>query len=482
MGNNKNKAFEGFLTSEYENIAQAHFKSIETISQFFRYYLLIMSIPLSAVALVAQQAFVSPNRSYIKSFFLNHNFFPFLILLLVSLIGVGIFCYIVNIRLDTVLYARTVNGIRKYYYDKFDEDPNLKLRYRQLPQSPLLPSYYEEWMFLPVVAVFGMINSFYFLIGSCFLRLDVFLTEMTFYYPDYSFFNLIGKIFNIVVSHPQIILPPVVMLILHFILYRLFTNHRESKYLKSNIIGIDIDGVLNKHRDHFCQLLEENAEKMLDPRDILIIPVHDDSRYDIKRIDESKVFNDPKYWVEMPVIENASDKIRNLKNVFAFKVYIFTWRSWPDAKDKNELKKLKKNFLKNCSQISSKDRLLKIIKISKMDPLSRITEEWLARHHFRYDKFFMEKGNDYTSDPRQKFNNRFWIARKKKIRFFVEDDLEKALKLSFICDIVFLISQPYNETSPKLPPSINNIRTNLPSNIIRVKDWTEINQQIRRLS
>lgn len=50
------KEFEDFLLAEYTNIVQAHFKSIETISSFFRYYLLIMSIPLTAAALIIKSS------------------------------------------------------------------------------------------------------------------------------------------------------------------------------------------------------------------------------------------------------------------------------------------------------------------------------------------------------------------------------------------------------------------------------------------
>jgi hypothetical protein len=36
---------------EYEHIAEAHFKTIEAISFFFRYYLLVMSLPVSIAGL-----------------------------------------------------------------------------------------------------------------------------------------------------------------------------------------------------------------------------------------------------------------------------------------------------------------------------------------------------------------------------------------------------------------------------------------------
>ena len=44
--------FEKFLLSEYSNIAEAHFKTIETISTFFKHYLVIMSIPITILIIL----------------------------------------------------------------------------------------------------------------------------------------------------------------------------------------------------------------------------------------------------------------------------------------------------------------------------------------------------------------------------------------------------------------------------------------------
>jgi len=44
--------FKEYLLSEYSNIAQAHFKTIDTISTFFRNYLVIVSIPISLIAVL----------------------------------------------------------------------------------------------------------------------------------------------------------------------------------------------------------------------------------------------------------------------------------------------------------------------------------------------------------------------------------------------------------------------------------------------
>ncbi len=85
----------------------------------------------------------------------------------------------------------------------------------------------------------------------------------------------------------------------------------------------------------------------------------------------------------------------------------------------------------------------------------------------------IEQGSDDVSDPQVHFRNRFYISRQKGIRFFVEDHLEKAVKLAHICEVVFLFDQPYNQVEE------NKI---VPSNILRVRSWGEIYKEIRRLS
>jgi len=444
--NEKNK-FEEYLLTEYSNIAKAHFKSIETISMFFRYYLLIMSIPISVIAVFFQ---IAPEREKILSIVLQYKLPISVVLFCISLIGLGVFCYIVNLRLDTILYARVVNGIRKFFYDESEQEINLKLHMRVLPQSSQFPPYVEKSFFLPVVFVFGIINTLYFSIG---------------YYLS-SFYIIYLTFTPLLIAFTTII-----FFLCHFGIYGWYAYHRETAYLKSNILGIDIDGVLNEHREKFCSLLYEKTEKKIEPEKITVIPVHEHPTLGITEKDERKVFNDPKYWTEMPIIEDAATVIRKLQNIFRLKIYIFTYRPWPDTEDKDELIKYKKDFLMSCETISLKDKILKCINISKTNPLKQITKEWLKKHRFQYHRFIFEKGNDFSSDPRGEFNNRFYMARMKKIRFFIEDDIEKAIKLSYICDIVFLFDQPYNQE-----------RVDIPTNIISVKSWNEIYKKIRKFS
>ena len=460
----KHPNFKDFMLSEYSNIAQAHFKSIETISTFFRYYLLIMSIPISAVAVFFQ---IARDKEQILIMVHQYKFPLFTVLICISFIGVGIFSYITNLRLDTILYARVVNGIRKVFYDKWDEDINLKLRVRTLPQSAQLPHYFERSYFSPVVLVFGLMNSLYFFLAF-YLCFYIILREAI----------VIGLAF----------------VVLHLAIYSLYSRHRERAYLKSNILGIDIDGVLNRHRDKFCELLYETSQKTIKPDEIKVIPVHENGNFNITRGDERQVFNEPSYWKEMYVIDDAAEIIRKLKNSFKLKVYIFTYRPWPDNPIKEELIRNIGEFVKVCGgrnlclRVALNEAVLRMPILGRIGvklkerPLKKITKQWLKKYNFKYDKFIFEKGNDHSSDPRGQYNNRFYIARRDKIRFFVEDDIEKAIKLSYICDVVFLICHPYNESSDKLPSDMNKIRKNIPSNIIRVNSWDEISRYMRRLS
>jgi uncharacterized HAD superfamily protein len=463
MTDDTEKPFEKFLLEEYSNIAQAHFKSMETISSFFSYYLLIMSIPLSAIAVVSQ---ITKDVKQLADFIDIYRMPIIIILFCVSFVGFFVFCYIINIRLDVVLYARTVNGIRKYFYDSSDIETNVKLRMRSLPQSPQLPSYFEKTYFFPVVFVFGIVNSLY-------------------YAPAEYLWS--SSLWSTVIYTP-------IFFGLHFLIYACLAKHREFAYLKSNILGIDIDGVLNKHREHFCKLLEKNTCIHVNPAEILIMPVHEYSALKINREDEWKVFNDPEYWINMPVVEDVNNRLARFKNTFNLKIYIFTWRSWPENSNRKELAELAKVFYLQTTKFTISKLLLKIILIIpylntsrfllkrfKDAPLKLITKSWLKNNDIKYDKFFFEKGNDYLSDPRGDFNNRFYISRKERIRFFIEDDFEKALKLSYICDIVFLLSHPYNEINDNLPKEVNELRKNMPTNVIRVKDWDEISHQIRHL-
>jgi len=284
-GNRLDKAslsdFKKYLLSEYTNIAQAHFKTIETISTFFRNYLVIVSIHISVIAVLAG-VFAGPE---LLKTLLAMRIPLSLIFLVVSLVGLGVLLYIASLRMDAILYARTINGIRKYFYDQAALDFNTKLRMRVLPQSPGMPAYHEKAYFWPVVGSFAGFNTLYLVFSAIafFLRTEVTQTS------------------DVITGIPVWIwLVAVAFFAGHFGSYFGYAWHRERAYLRSNIIGVDIDGVLTQHRKQFCDILNKNRGKSVTPDAIKAIPVRECESLGVSKEDEEAVFNDPTYWIRMP--------------------------------------------------------------------------------------------------------------------------------------------------------------------------------------
>lgn len=462
--------FGEYLRTEYKNIAEAHFRTIEAISSFFRYYLLIMSLPVTLLALAIG---ISSQSENIIEAILGLGPLLSVILIVISLVGFCVLIYIINLRMDAVLYARTINAIRKHFYDGPDIDINKKLRMRVLPQTPFQPQFMEHRYFLPVVLSFALFNSFY-----LFCSLVLF-SGATATIPWWSW------------------LAAFAFIVVHYLMYQWYAWHREHSYLKSYAIGVDIDGVLNKHRQHFCRLLKEKTGIPLKPEEITTIPLHDCPALKVSREDEKKVFNDPLYWSEMEPIDEAAHNLDRLRNM-NLKVHMFSHRAWPNtfgisAKDKSQIKqqwRIRASELieqaygrKSLSGLWRQTHLKFNIKTS---PIKQMTECWLRLNTLNFDTLTIERGNEDVADPQGHFRNRFYIARKKCIRFFVEDDLEKAIKLAYICDIVFLLDYPYNRNAPDkcngCEYECKLYEKDIPDNVKRVKSWDEIYKYVRRIS
>jgi len=474
--------FEDYMLKEYENIAEAHFTTIEAISSFFRYYLLIMGVPFTIFAVIIG---LSPQMGQIV--------YPLLALtavisVVISIVGYFVTLYIVNLRMDVVLYARTVNGIRKHFYDEAKLDIGSKLRLRVLPQTPTLPGYFEFY-FLPVVISFAIFNSIYLLIGA-----SIFSAPQI---SQITSFTAISRLPTIIPY--WIWLLAISFFAFHIGSYLWIARRRELTYLRSYSIGIDIDGVLNEHRAQFCKFLLQLTGKQLDPEDIVKIPLHEDPKHGVNREDEKTVFDCVKYWTEMPCIESAASSIKKMRNSMKMKIFVFTYRPSPSekiTKDKTQFKEwqeaalqayknsnyrfprlLKKtehnhklhNFIeKLVNQIIMFRIGLQDFRFIGMHPIDMITKCWLQKNGIEYDSLTIERGSEDVVDPQGHFKNRFYIGRKKKIRFFIEDDPEKACKLAYICDIVFLIEHPYNKNE------------SVPSNVVRIKSWEELYRQVRK--
>jgi uncharacterized HAD superfamily protein len=496
--------FREYLVAEYRHIAEAHFRTIEAISSFFRYYLLIMSVPITVLAIFVG---ISNNLEVIVN--IIENLRPVLVatLIVISVVGFFVMLYIVNLRMDVILYARTVNAIRKHFYDQAPVDTNIKLHTRVLPQTPMQPSYDEPRYFLPVILSFAFFNTFYMVLALILAGLSLHGTAGIGSWLDrVSWWSWLGFIF----------LP------VHLGFYKLYARYREHSYLRSFALGVDIDGVLNEHRHHFAKLLEENVSIGLDPDTITTIPLHDCPALKVSRGDEKQVFNDPRYWVEMPARDDAAPNLTKLRNL-NLKVHIFSHRAWPNTSDmkQTDREEIHKEWNDQALALMRKtygSRSLRSVfnriqlwmgfpgeettKIAwyRVDrrlsswiqmkfgsrPIEQFTKCWLRLHNIDCDDLTIEQGNEDVADPQGHFHNRFYIARKKQIRFFVEDDLDKAIKLAYICDIVFLLDHPYNRNTQdrcqKCIRKCKQERRDVPDNVTRVESWGEIYRYILRVS
>lgn len=103
--------YEDFLLTEYENIAKAYFDVKISVSSFFRYYLLVMSVPISLII-----AFFSKLESF-TSIQIPNEFTYVCALAFVVLPIVGHFMtrYIISSGMNAKIYAEQVNAIREYF-------------------------------------------------------------------------------------------------------------------------------------------------------------------------------------------------------------------------------------------------------------------------------------------------------------------------------------------------------------------------------
>lgn len=480
--------FQEYQKLEYERVAEAHFKTIDAISSFFRYYLIVMSLPATAVAFFLSRQEDDTQVVLLK---LSPQVEATLggALIVVAAVGLCLMLYVMNLRMDGILYARAVNAIRKYFYDDSCIDLTTKQQLRVLPQTRYQPPYCEPRYFLPVVCTFLFLNIAYFFAGFS-LWSHSWIEE---YLPSWYSIAAI-----------------VLFTVLHFLFYLSYARYREHGYLETNAIGIDIDGVLNKHREKFCEILKQKTKIDIKPDQIQRMPVRDNKNLGISELDEITVFHDPTYWINMDVMEGAGKYLGKLRNELNLEIRIFSYRPWP-VPNKSSVNKSNfdpdawkhgfRQFRKETTMwpiwktftnpegglvslrvfIASLPRLVKewflagsrnvFVLLPWVHKIDRITHVWLYKHRLEYDRLIIEKGHANLASPNARFVNRFNMARRYNLRFFIEDDLEKATKMAHICDVVFLVDHPYNQQA-----------YGLPANIRRVTTWDEIYNEVRKHS
>lgn len=179
-----------FLLKEYDRISEAHFNTSNQISSFFRYYLTIMSVP-SILVIYSNDKISLVNQLF--DFKINFILRPYLGLLfiIISLIGLALTFYLIKLKFEHILYARTVNGIRNYFSCK---DENLD-NFLVLPTNKKIPSFISLG-FGSLVFVNGLVNSGYLLLGLLLLNYNCYLLIGIFYLLFHVFGYLLLSYFE----------------------------------------------------------------------------------------------------------------------------------------------------------------------------------------------------------------------------------------------------------------------------------------------
>ena len=436
-----NEEYAEFLKSEYDNIASAHFSAVSAISTFFKHYLFFIGLPIPIGLIFFKVVDIENLAGHIEEIKLGIG----LLGVAISIVGFLVMCYLSNLRFDAVLYAQKVNSIRRFFSDRSGLRLHQLLEISHLPCSKAKPSYKEPLYFGWVVFTLALINSCYFFIGLFFSI----SSEICFSYPFVSY----DIQFNVPFEWLWAFAASIIFFVAHWFMYCYLCKYRDTRFFRTRIIGVDIDGVLNRHREHFCAILKDKTGKEINPDDITEVPVRNCVSLGLSEKDELSVFHDLRYWKEMPADEKAIKYLEKIRKEFGFHIHLFSYRPWP---------------IKGWPKIAIDKKAWRKITWRWWWPgvaISKITKCWLKEKSFsKHKDFQLEKAHVHVTSSRLNnlTRNRYLLTKARKIEIFVEDTLENAIKLSQFCNIVFLIDHPYNQT------------LELPYNVVRVADWNEI--------
>ena len=157
-----NRDASDFMIQEYNQIAAAFFGLSNQVNDWFKTYVTLVGLPLTLLAAAIRFGGESGNR------LVSLDSLPDVVsglLVLVALLGLFVVLSIVNMRMEMILYARTINAVRRY----FGEQGRLPARGKNagkladfliLPTSDSKPPFFEPWkaLFWQVSAV-GLVDG-----------------------------------------------------------------------------------------------------------------------------------------------------------------------------------------------------------------------------------------------------------------------------------------------------------------------------------
>ena len=154
------------MIKEYDRISTAYFSLRAQVNEWIKIYITLIGLPLTVLAVVLNKGIGSTD--------INLNNIPIIVsalLFMVSILGFFVTLSIISIRMQMILYARTINGVRRFFAE-LDQGssprthPSELVNYLILPISDTVPSFYEvgRGMFIQVIML-GFIDGLIFVVA-----------------------------------------------------------------------------------------------------------------------------------------------------------------------------------------------------------------------------------------------------------------------------------------------------------------------------
>jgi len=145
----------GFLKKEYAGISKAFGDLYNVILKVFNFYLLLTAVPFTVAAII----FKSQES---KLDLLNLPFSMSALLLLVSFLGLLTTFSMIHLRLEQILYAKTINCIRRFFWEIGVSVEKKIDGCLSLPITDELPPFLELWRsFFWQITLIGLIDGIY---------------------------------------------------------------------------------------------------------------------------------------------------------------------------------------------------------------------------------------------------------------------------------------------------------------------------------